>query len=550
MNGKSIIVAGVNRHDHDPDHGKTISMDRFIQDIVTLKRDNFNAIRTCHYPNSTEFYKLCDYLGMYVCDEANIEVHGMQPMGKLVADPAWTEAFATRVTRMCERDRNHASIIIWSLGNESGRGCGLTEARRRLRSLDPSRPIMYESGGSLIQGSGRTELTDIICPMYAPVADTLELGTRVDEDRPVILCEFTHAMGNSNGNLDRYWDLFWDEDKPRIQGGWIWDMIDQGLRKVDKKTGREFWAYGGDFGEEIHDFQFCINGLYSPEREPHPAVAEVKYLQQPVKFTVHGDGAKVGGKGKEPLEVSIKIKNRHSFIDLSHLELSYSITCDTSETDLASGKGIALAEYVNIKAASVTPASLLDMEVLPSKVWLSVKATLKEAATWAPKGHVVATEQFEVALNLDDVPTNVASRSSPSVLRKLTMGTLTGARTGLVSAGNPEAEISVSDEGDSLNIAIDKVKGSVIVDKKSGGLLKMMTPAKKTVITGASGGVIYNFTRAATDNDRGGAQVRMDVWSKGRLERRTAGAKDGWSEGRLEQMTIGAKRRPYTNVAQ
>lgn len=188
-------------------------------------------------------------------------------MGKLASDPYWTQAFCERITRMAQRDRNHACITTWSLGNESGRGCCLTEARARLRAIDPSRPIMYESGGDLIQGTGRTELTDIICPMYPPVALTNELGTRADEDRPVILCEFTHAMGNSNGNLDRYWDLFWDESKPRIQGGYVWDMVDQGLRKIDPKTKKEFWAYGGDFGDVINDKQFCINGLWFPDRK-------------------------------------------------------------------------------------------------------------------------------------------------------------------------------------------------------------------------------------------------------------------------------------------
>lgn len=346
--------------------------------------------------------------------------------------------------------------------------------------------------------------------MYPTVADTLELGTRVDEDRPVILCEYTHAMGNSNGNLDRYYDMFWAEDKPRIQGGFVWDMIDQGLRKVDKKTGREFFAYGGDFGEEIHDAQFCINGLYAPDRVPHPAVREIKYLHQPVAFTAHGEGAKIGGTGKEPLELTLKVKNRYSFSSLSHLELAYDVTCDTSEVPLASGKGMAMGDFVNIKASKVTASSLLESEVVPQEVWVNVTVTLKDGTSWAPKGHVIATEQFAVKLALDEVPTNVASRSSPSVLRKLTMGTLTGARTGLVSSGNPEAEIEVDDSGDTLSVNIDKVKGTVVIDKKTGGLLKLLTPSKKSIITGASGGVVYNVTRASTDNDRGGAQMLME----------------------------------------
>jgi beta-galactosidase len=161
---------------------------------------------------------------------------------------------------MVQRDRNHACIIFWSLGNEAGRGKNLVAARKQLLDLDASRPIMYESGGGLIQGVGRTELTDIVCPMYPDVPRAMQLGKLLeDEDRPLILCEYSHAMGNSNGNVHLYWECFWSDNYPRMQGGFIWDMIDQGLRKVHEATGRTYYAYGGDFGDEINDRQFCIN---------------------------------------------------------------------------------------------------------------------------------------------------------------------------------------------------------------------------------------------------------------------------------------------------
>ena len=185
INDEAVTIAGVNRHDHDPDHGKTISVASMIEDVCVLKAANFNAVRTCHYPNSSEFYKLCDFLGLYMCDEANLETHGCSPpMGMLMSDPYWTEQVCSRITRMCQRDRNHASVCIWSLGNESGRGVGLTEARRRIRLMDPSRPIQYESGGNVVDGTGCTELTDIICPMYPSVEKTLELGTKASEGEP------------------------------------------------------------------------------------------------------------------------------------------------------------------------------------------------------------------------------------------------------------------------------------------------------------------------------------------------------------------------------
>ncbi|GMH94547.1 hypothetical protein TL16_g12934 [Triparma laevis f. inornata] len=516
VNSKAITVAGVNRHDHHPDTGKTMTIATFLEDITILKQNNFNAIRTCHYPNSTEFYKLCDYLGMYVCDEANIEVHGMQPMGKLASDPYWTEAFCERITRMAQRDRNHACITTWSLGNESGRGCCLTEARARLRAIDPSRPIMYESGGDLIQGTGRTELTDIICPMYPPVDLTNELGTRADEDRPVILCEFTHAMGNSNGNLHLYWDLFWDESKPRIQGGYVWDMIDQGLRKIDPKTKKEFWAYGGDFGDVINDKQFCINGLWFPDRKPHPAVAECKRLMQPVKFDLHSDAVIEGNSSTAP-EVSLKVKNRYSFADLSHLALNYTVTCDASDAPLSTGS-TSLSDFVTLTLKGCEPSTLVNLPLSVGRVWLNVSAVLKKGCEWAPKDHVIAAAQFEVELKIEGVVEGGGESrlQSPGILRKFTMGTMTGAKTGgLVTSGNPEADLTVSEDTAKkvFNFDIDARKSSVVIDKQTGSLTHLVTPSGKNVLhktTTSRENVSLNVIRAATDNDRGGAQMLME----------------------------------------
>jgi beta-galactosidase len=214
----------------------------------------------------------------------------MMPMGKLADDFGWTNAFTERVTRMVQRDRNHCSIILWSLGNECGRGRNLTLARKKLRDLDTSRPIMYEGGGDIYEGTGQTELTDVICPMYSNVNETIAL-TKKYKDRPLILCEYSHAMSNSNGYIHLYWKAFRNNQLPRLAGGFIWDMIDQGLRKVDEQTGREYFAYGGDFGDKINDKQFCINGNFSPDRVEHPAVSEIKYLPQPVSIEAMRDGA-------------------------------------------------------------------------------------------------------------------------------------------------------------------------------------------------------------------------------------------------------------------
>jgi beta-galactosidase len=288
LNDKPIMICGVNRHEHDPDTGKVVSVEQMRLDIILAKRNNFNAIRTSHYPNAIPFYRLCDFYGIYVCDEANLETHGMFPMGKLADDFAWSKAFVERVTRMVQRDRNHPSIILWSLGNESGRGRNMSLARKSLRKLDTSRPIMYEGGGKFSEGTGVSELSDIVCSMYPDVSRTIAL-TKKHTERPTILCEYSHAMGNSNGNIHLYWRAFWEKNLPRLQGGFIWDMVDQvsvntfgldfnftsffiksnvifkhfrlikGIRKHDEKTGAMYFAYGGDFKDKINDKQFCIN---------------------------------------------------------------------------------------------------------------------------------------------------------------------------------------------------------------------------------------------------------------------------------------------------
>ena len=310
VNDRPLTICGMNRHEHNADDGKVISVQSMLQDVRLLKQYNFNAVRTSHYPNDSAFYRICDCLGLYVCDEANIETHGMKPMGRLAHDPGWENTFVSRCTRMIHRDINHASILSWSLGNEAGRGCNLVQARRLCQQLDDSRPICYESGGAIAEGTGRTELTDVVCTMYPNVERTMDLATRTDDDRPgmcvhlcvcvsvclsewwsacreqhvslgscfyfcgcaffrhgplfrhgptVILCEYSHSMGNSNGNLHLYWKEFWNPDIPRLQGGFIWDMIDQGLRVPKNAKQDYYFAYGGDFGDEINDRQFCIN---------------------------------------------------------------------------------------------------------------------------------------------------------------------------------------------------------------------------------------------------------------------------------------------------
>ncbi len=288
VNGKPLLIRGVNRHEHHPENGHAVSYEDMLQDVLLLKQNNFNAVRTSHYPNHPAFYELCDEYGLYVVDETNIETHGQFPMSRLSNDAEWLNAYMQRMIGMVERDKNHASIIIWSLGNESGIGFNHHAMYQWIKQRDPSRPVQYEGGGS------DTAATDIICPMYARVEQDQPFEavpkwaiknwvSRPGENRPLILCEYSHAMGNSSGCFNKYWEAF--RQYPRLQGGFIWDWVDQGLSKTDE-NGVHYWAYGGDFGDEINDRQFCINGLMFPDRTPHPSMYEVKHAQQFYQFAL------------------------------------------------------------------------------------------------------------------------------------------------------------------------------------------------------------------------------------------------------------------------
>ncbi|MFW5828704.1 MAG: glycoside hydrolase family 2 TIM barrel-domain containing protein, partial [Planctomycetota bacterium] len=258
INGQPVFLHGVNRHDHDPAHGKTVPKGRMIQDLELMKQHNINAVRTAHYPNDPLWYELCDIYGIYVIDEANLECHDFQRASgnALAGHPAWSAAFLDRGQRMVLRDQNHACVIMWSLGNEAGYGPNHDAMAAWIRHYDPSRLVHYEgacSGASGPQYHWTTgaAASDVISVMYGPMENIIEFNQQTVDPRPFLVCECSHAMGNSNGCLREYWDVL--QSTPGCIGGFIWDWVDQGL---DKKTddGRHFWAYGGDFGEQVHDF--------------------------------------------------------------------------------------------------------------------------------------------------------------------------------------------------------------------------------------------------------------------------------------------------------
>jgi len=291
INGKPIKLYGVNRHDHNAKTGKTVSLGDMRKDMELLKQYNFNAVRTSHYPNNPEFYDLCDEYGIYVMDEANVESHGVRGGGgELASHPEWTTSFVDRAVRMYERDKNHPSIFSWSLGNESGVGSNHSAMAGYLKWKDPQRLIHFEpagsGGGKLSPQSKNTpndpfDFTDMISRMYPTVKEIAEMDASQLGQKVVISCEYSHAMGNSNGGLKEFWEVV--HSSQRIAGGFIWDWMDQGI--LTEKDGCEQYVYGGYFGDKINDGNFCINGLINADQTVKPVMYECKYLYQPFTFT-------------------------------------------------------------------------------------------------------------------------------------------------------------------------------------------------------------------------------------------------------------------------
>ncbi|MFM5843916.1 beta-galactosidase [Aeromonas sanarellii] len=381
VNGQPLVIRGANRHEHHPATGHAVTPADMEQDLLLMKRHNFNAVRCSHYPNHPELYRLCDRLGLYVVDEANLETHGMTPMGRLARDPAWSTAFLERVTRMVARDFNHPSIIIWSLGNESGYGPAHDAMYRWVKGSDPSRPVQYEGGGA------DTPATDIICPMYArthqdqpfPAVPKWALGKWIGlpgETRPLILCEYAHAMGNSLGGYAHYWQAF--RDHPRLQGGFVWDWVDQGL---DKQTddGRHFWAYGGDFGDAPNDRQFCCNGLLFPDRTPHPSLFEAKRAQQPFALTLIE---------RQPL--TVVIHSEYLFRPTDNEVLRWRLC----EDGVALSQGECLLDLAPQASVTLTLLDRLPAFTAGSLAWLELAIVQPAATPWAGAGHEVARQQF------------------------------------------------------------------------------------------------------------------------------------------------------------
>ncbi|MFT5208564.1 MAG: beta-galactosidase [Flavobacterium sp.] len=470
LNGQALLIRGVNKHEHDPETGHTESLERVEQDLKLMKQHNFNAVRCSHYPHQSGFYSLCDKLGLYVVDEANIETHGLKPMRRLADDAAWAGVFLERMTRMVARDFNHPSIIIWSLGNESGYGAAHDAMYQWTKRTDPSRPIQYEGGGS------DTNATDIICPMYARThqsvpqhhgnRDKYSLNKWVgmpDENRPIILCEYAHAMGNSLGNFSDYWDIF--REHPRLQGGFIWDWVDQGLNKKNSK-GELFWAYGGDFGDKIHDRNFCINGLVFPDRSVHPTIYEVKRAQQPFTFSLSNSAL------SDRNTILLTINSEHLYRATNNECLHWQIV--EGGTILASGQ-------IELTIAPLEAQGYTLLESLGSysqdeslDVFLNVSIHYIQATTYAQAGHEVARHQFALPPSKQLTSDAKTLHLTPAII-------------------NNEAEHYVINAGNNCWM-LNKSTGRLSSWKKD-KIEQLLSPLQD------------NFIRAPLDNDIGTSQV-------------------------------------------
>lgn len=421
LNGQPILFHGVNRHEHDPITGKTISREGMERDVRLMKQFNFNAVRTSHYPNDPYFYELCDRYGLYVIDEANIESHAYH--NSICKEPRYALAFLDRVRNMVERDKNHASILFWSMGNESGYGANHAAAVGWTRQADPSRLIHYE--GAISRGQSKLDWdsnrfgTDIICPMY-PSHEELRKWA-VDprrDDRPIIMCEYSHAMGNSNGCLAEYYAIF--RSLKGYQGGFIWEWVDHAL-KAQTEDGRSFWAYGGDFGDTPNDANFVCDGLVSAEREPHPAMWEFAQLAQPVEVSLASLK-----KGRATLVVA----NRRYFTDLSDISGSWQLLADGRVI----GKG-RLPAVVGKLAAQQTLRVELDLQkplakaALGAELFLDIDFDLRSDAPWAAVGHRVAWNQLALAQQA------VAAKAAGAVTSGAVTSGGVGKTAGTVKAG-------------------------------------------------------------------------------------------------------------------
>lgn len=500
INGKETYVYGINRHDHNPIRGKALNRDDIKQDITTIKKFNFNFIRTSHYPNDPYFYELCDQYGIMVMDEANQETHGIG--GKLANDPKWTNAYLERMTRMVERDKNHPSVVMWSLGNEGGKGPNHSAMAGWVHDFDLTRPVHYEpaQGNPKLDGyidpldpkypktidhAYRFEnpqdesYVDMVSRFYPGVFTPKFLVDQKKDTRPIIFVEYSHAMGNSVGNLKELWDEF--RSLPRVIGGCIWEFKDQGLVKFDSRSGQNYFAHGGDFGERYHDGNFNTKGIVDSNGKPKGSLFENKWVYQPVTSTLK-DGNQ------------LEIKNRSAVKSLADYipVLKILENGNVIKTQILKPFNLEAGQSTTLNVSQYLPKMKNDAEYI-----LNIEFQLSKDELWASKGYVVAEDQF--------------------LLKKKEV--VLESKKGNVNVSESESDFNI--KGKAFEIKINKVNGA-LSSYVFNGEEQVFAP------------LLPNFARPLTDNDKRG-------WKSQKLLKQWYKAKPKLTNIRMDQSTAEIK---------
>lgn len=492
VNGAPILLRGVNRHEHSPWTGRVMSRELMLQDIRLMKELNINAVRTSHYPNDPLWLELADEYGLYLVDEAFVESHGTgyAPDRSLADKPRWGPAHLDRVRRMVERDKNHPSVILWSMGNEAGDGANFREMYRWTKDRDPSRPAIYEM-------ADLRDHTDIFFPMYARVQVLADYAA-APRRRPLVLCEYAHAMGNSVGNLSDYWDLIYAE--PQLQGGFIWDWVDQAFPV--QRDGARYWGYGDDFGGDLGGGNFSVNGLVSPDRIPNPHAWEVRKVYQPVAVRIPGLDSLDAWHSGAPL--ILEVRNRFDFRDLSGVGMRAAVSAMGTAVATVEVMDFRIAPHARGKIALGLPAMEIQQD---REHFLNLEFFLKEGRGLLPAGHVLAREQFRLSLEVRPPGPRVT-------------------RTGKITTRQEDGKLILEGEVADFRTVFDLERGE----------LESHVYRDTEVIRR---GPKPNFWRPPTDNDFGnGMPTRQGVWKEASLDQPVLGVEHWQNSNRDVEVRV------------
>ena len=495
VNGQPVLIKGANRHELDPDGGYVVSVERMVQDIQVMKQLNINAVRTCHYPDDPRWYDLCDRYGLYVVAEANLESHGMGYDEKTLARvPRYEQTHLERNRHNTRLLKNHPSIVVWSLGNEAGYGVNFEKAYDEVKAFDPSRPVQYER-------AGLERATDIYCPMYYPYNHCENYVKGNNQRRPLIQCEYAHAMGNSEGGFAEYWQLI--RKYPQYQGGFIWDFVDQAIRSHNR-AGREIYAYGGDFGRyPASDHNFNCNGLVSPDRKPNPHADEVAYWHQNIWTEL-----------KDDQQGEIEVFNEHFFTDLSNVQLKWQLLNDGEP--VASGQCADLAVKPQQRSRIKLPGYARKGR---GEQVLQLYYVLKQAEPLLEAGTCVARQEFVLS-----------GYSWPQMGQLITQ--LPPVAKPVAQPKQPAPALPAVSKEEQLACLTLQAAGTAVTFNKQTGFVDYLDVEGQSLFeSGCS--LRPDFWRAPTDNDYGaGLQQKLKVWKQPEMRLRS-----------FEEQVLGASRQ-------